>query len=97
MSVTEETHNEIVSRLEARVEGLERLLFDRDASIKQAGESLVKATRGCQIALPALELASAFIRGIYKAETVEELTAEAMNETEIAVGKALDHLRSLNP
>ena len=66
----------------SRIEGLE---IERDLY-----------REGCRQALSALGGASAFIRGIYKAETVEELTPEAMNETEVAVGRALDCLRSLN-
>ena len=43
-------------------------------------------------ALEALMKASRFIRSIYKADVVDELTCEDMNDIERSVGRAIDNL-----
>ena len=45
-----------------------------------------------QMAKEALTKASRFIRSIYKAEVVDELSCEDMDDTERSVGAALDYL-----
>ena len=57
---------------------LQALYIEKLNEVRMAKEALVKASR--------------FIRSIYKADVVDELTCEDMNDIERSVGAALDYL-----
>lgn len=57
---------------------LQALYVEKLNEVRMAKEALVKASR--------------FIRSIYKADVVDELTCEDMNDIERSVGAALDYL-----
>lgn len=84
-----------VQSLEEQLAAMERAGAEQAYRADQNQADMLRYREGCRLALPALEMASALIRGTYEAETVEEIGPEFMNEAEVSVGEAIDVLRAI--